>query len=262
MVQSVRMPPEVLPAPPRPVPSPGGLAVPAAGVVEVWLHRTPAGGLAEAQRDRLRADLDPATVARTARYLREADRDRGLLGHALLRRLAAGLVGGTPATVPFELRCVSCGSGDHGKPALVGDGRPELNLSHSGDFVMVALAGPGNPVGADVEGRREVDWATMASTVFDPAEWRRVQAAPDPAEAGLRGWVRKEAAVKATGEGLAVPLREVVVEEAPGGWRTVTPGGQALAGRDVAVEGGYLAAVAIPDRGELPAVLVHRAVLI
>ena len=254
--------PELLPAPPLPVPAPGALAVPAPGLVEVWLHRTPAGGLTEPQRDGLRADLDAAAVAKTARYVREADRDRGLLGHALLRRLAAGLIGGAPAAVPFELRCPSCGTVDHGKPVLPGDGVPQLSLSHSGDYVMVALTGPGPGVGADVEARREVDWDSMAGTVFAPVEWQRVRAAADPVRAGLRAWVRKEAAVKATGEGLSVPMREVVIDEEPGGWRTATPAGQSLAGRDVVVGDGHLAAVATVGTGGLPAVLVRHAVLV
>jgi 4'-phosphopantetheinyl transferase len=260
MVHSIGMS-DVLPAPPRPVPAPGALAVPADGMVEVWLHRTPTGGLIEEQRDVLRADLDPATQAKVARYVRAEDRDRGLLGHALLRRLAAALTGTAPADVPFELRCRSCGGGDHGKPALPGDGRPELSLSHSGNFVMVAVAGPGREVGADVEARRGVDWAAMAGTVFHPAEWDRVRASDDADQAGLRGWVRKEAAVKATGEGLSVPLRGVVITDVPGGWRTSTPGGPAVSGRDVPVEDGHLAAVAVTGPA-LPDVLVHRARLV
>ena len=178
-----------------------------------WL-RLPDAGLSDVERDRLALDVDAATLGRVRRMRRPLDRDRRLAGHALLRRMAAAVSGTAPSALVVAVRCVTCGSTDHGKPYLALPGAPEVNLAHSGRVVAVVLAPAGTPVGIDVESRTDADWPALRRAVFTDLEWSWTADQPDPERARLTAWARKEAVVKATGHGLAIPLNRVRVDGA------------------------------------------------
>jgi 4'-phosphopantetheinyl transferase len=92
------------------------------------------------------------------------------------------------------------------------DGDPAfVSVSHSGDWVVVAVTDAG-PIGVDVEAHRGIG-DDLARTVLDDTEFREVkQAPPGRKEAAFfTYWVRKEAAVKATGDGLRTDLKKVRV---------------------------------------------------
>ncbi|MQA26869.1 MAG: 4'-phosphopantetheinyl transferase superfamily protein [Micromonosporaceae bacterium] len=165
----------------------------------------------EDRHDGLLALLDAVERERHARYRRPADADRFLLGAAMVRALAGARLGCPPAAVTVDRRCDDCGK-PHGKPRLPGAGL-EVSVSHSGDLVGVACH-PGAAVGLDVEQldhRFDVDG--LAATVLAPQEIASLAAtAPADRLAGfLRYWTRKEALVKATGDGLRADLRSLVV---------------------------------------------------
>ncbi|GLZ08594.1 4'-phosphopantetheinyl transferase [Actinomadura sp. NBRC 104412] len=145
--------------------------------------------------------LDPVERARRERYLRDADRDRFTLGVAMTRLAVAGRLGVEPEHVPLTRACRDCGE-PHGPPVV--DGGPHLSVSHSGDRVAVAVS-PHGPLGVDVEedsGRIGDDIARQLLAGDEPPGGR----------AGLLTyWTRKEALLKATGDGLRVPLRDVRV---------------------------------------------------
>jgi 4'-phosphopantetheinyl transferase len=144
--------------------------------------------------------LNPVEHGRRERYLRTEDRDRFTLGVAMTR-LALGSVLGLPAAkVPLTRACRDCGE-PHGPPAIAGG--PHLSVSHSGDRVAVALSAHG-PVGIDVE---------ECSRQLDSAIERHVLAPAETAGAGdiFIYWTRKEALVKATGDGLRAPMTEITV---------------------------------------------------
>jgi 4'-phosphopantetheinyl transferase len=154
--------------------------------------------------------LDDAEQARHLRLRRPEDRARHATAHALLRLVLGRLLDRRPAQLRFERTCPQCGE-PHGKPRVIGDG-PEFSLTHSGGIVGVAVAEV--PVGVDVEdiaGYRS-DPALEEETLA-PEERKalhEVGIAERPATF-LQLWTRKEAVLKATGTGLAVPLRDVVV---------------------------------------------------
>ena len=78
----------------------------------------------------------------------------------------------------------------------------------------------------------------------------------------FRSWSRKEALVKATGDGLSVPLNEVVVDDAAAGPRLVAyPGRPRLAARlfDLERRDGYAAALAVLTAA--PVEVVERSAL-
>jgi 4'-phosphopantetheinyl transferase len=237
------------------IPAPGGLAAPVGEQVQVWWAPVQVGRLDEALRAELAADLNPATLARIDRYHRAEDRDRGLAAHSLLRRLLAAVAGGTPADLKLRTRCGGCGQTDHGKPYLdIGTGEPpvEVNLSHSGEVVCVALAGPGVQVGVDVERRRTMDWAALRRSVFADVEWAAAEQSSDPAVVRMQAWARKEAAVKSGGHGLTLSMRAVVTQDAVwGGWTALLPAeAGAAAGWDLDLGPEVAAAVAVHRSGE------------
>jgi 4'-phosphopantetheinyl transferase len=234
------------------IPEPGSLGAPEQ--VQVWWASLDAEPIEDDDRAALVADLDPATLAKVARYHRAEDRDRALAGHVLLRRLLAAVVGGRPAGLVLRTRCAGCGRTDHGKPYLdTGGPTPpvEVNLSHSGPVVAVALAPAGSPVGVDVEHRRKVDWAALRRSVFADEEWAVAEAAAEPDRRRTDLWSRKEAAVKSSGHGLALSLRAVVITGGSGGaagWTSALPGGAgATRGWDLGLRPDVAGAVAVHE---------------
>lgn len=199
--------------------------------------------------------LAPGERARADAYRRDDDRRRSRTAALLLRCAAAALTGVPPAAVPVRRRCPGCGEGDHGRPELPGTGW-HASVSHAGAWCVVALTRAG-PVGVDVEVLVPLDVAEIAPTVLGPGE-----AAADAA-ALLRLWTRKEAVVKATGQGLRTPLGDVLVglADAPAALRAcpgVPPGTGVL--RDVDAPPGHLAAVCVLT-GSLPGAPAPRLVV-
>jgi len=186
--------------------------------------------------------LDQAERERRDRYAFEADRARFAVGAALLRLVAGRMLGVAPERVAVDRSCRTCGR-PHGKPGL-GEGNPHLSVSHSGSYVAVAAC-PEAPVGVDVEhAARRTDYQALVKHVLSPEE---APAAVDAASF-LRYWVRKEALIKATGDGLGAGLRKVMVsppQEAP---RLLSYPGQPglrAALHDLAGRPGHPAAVAV-----------------
>jgi 4'-phosphopantetheinyl transferase len=126
------------------------------------------------------------------------------LAHAGLRYVLAGYIGCDPGSLQFR-RCPL------GKPILVGGGgrRPlQFNLSHSGDRVAVAVARH-RCVGVDIERMRPLPRRIALADRFFSAEEKAALHASDPdrtPQLFYRLWSSKEAMIKATGHGLAIPL--------------------------------------------------------
>ncbi|HTX84476.1 MAG TPA: 4'-phosphopantetheinyl transferase superfamily protein [Streptosporangiaceae bacterium] len=185
--------------------------------------------------------LDDSERARAQRYRLAADRDRFLLGSVLLRVAAARQLDVPPAEVAVDRTCGRCGA-QHGRPVLPGAGL-HASVSHSGEVVAVALT-PRGPLGVDVEAVRLIDFAAIAESVCTPAERIHVRAEAD----FFTVWTRKEAVLKATGEGLSRPMSDVHVTppgSAPAllGFGSGPPPACQLA--DLSVGDGYRACVAV-----------------
>jgi 4'-phosphopantetheinyl transferase len=102
-----------------------------------------------------------------------------------------------------------------GKPALspAFGSRLKFNLSHSADLALVAIAADAD-IGVDLEYvRAQPDYAEIARHFFSAAEVDCLNRLPRHlhAQAFLSCWTKKEAYVKACGEGLAMPLTSVAV---------------------------------------------------
>ena len=100
-----------------------------------------------------------------------------------------------------------------GKPHLL-DSELHFSLSHSGSFAACALSD--FPVGIDLE-----LWGRMRDPVlrrsFSLEEQNLVLTSPDPGRLFTRLWTGKESCVKATGQGILSPLREIHILNPPAG---------------------------------------------
>jgi 4'-phosphopantetheinyl transferase len=145
--------------------------------------------------------LDAVETARAGQLTPAAHRARFVTGAALLRRALARELGVGPRDVAIDRTCPDCGR-PHGRPRVPGSG-VHVSVSHAGTTVLVALTAAGE-VGVDVEPRTRRLAPGLAPTILAPSE-----EVTSP-EALLTYWCRKESVVKATGDGLRVPLRDVV----------------------------------------------------
>jgi 4'-phosphopantetheinyl transferase len=154
--------------------------------------------------------LDVRERTRWAQFRRPQDRALYLTAHALARLAIAGPVGLAPREIRFSVTCRRCG-GPHGKPRVDGPEAVELSISHSGERAVVAVARD-VAVGVDVEvvAMRHPDVPRIALSPPERAVLDRLPEA-DRVPAFLRYWTRKEALLKATGDGLMVQLDQVTV---------------------------------------------------
>lgn len=149
-----------------------------------------------------RAGLTAEEAQRAARFHRDEDRHRFVVGRSTRRLLIARRLGIDPRVLVFE-------EGRHGKPRLRLAGRPapHFSSSHSGRWVLHAIADV--EVGVDVEEvRAEFARPDDFLWVLSPEERAFVLHAAGPLRAAALAtvWVRKEAYVKALGEGLSRSL--------------------------------------------------------
>lgn len=158
--------------------------------------------------DELAAVLSDAEAERAAGLLRPEDRRRFVTAAWLLRTVVAAQLGTDPRAVAIHRRCPDCG-GAHGRPRITGTARPlHVSVTHAGDRVAVAVCAA--EVGVDVE---QISEAEISRSSLAPGEWAALRALPPyRRRAGFAAmWVRKEAALKATGHGLRVPPERVLV---------------------------------------------------
>jgi 4'-phosphopantetheinyl transferase len=183
------------------------LAGPRASECRVW-WADPRHGVT----DTLTGVLNEVELQRAARYHRAEDRDRFVTACWLLRVGAAGYLGVRPEDVPIDRRCPRCAK-THGKPQVSAGDRPlHVSVSHSGNRVAVSFTTVG-PLGVDVEKVPETSIDGLTRCVLSPAEREILRRFPEPHRraAFIRFWVRKEAVLKATGDGLRIPADRVEV---------------------------------------------------
>jgi len=149
---------------------------------------------------RLRDTLSPDERARADRFYFERDRRSFTVVRGVLRSLLGGYLGHAPGALGFGYRA-------KGKPYLASPPTElDFNVSHSGDYALLGFT-RGRALGVDVERRRDDfdDLTSLAEASFSPGELAVFRSLP-PAqhvEAFFTCWSRKEAFIKATGEGVS-----------------------------------------------------------
>ncbi len=164
--------------------------------------------------DELAEWLSPDERAHACRLRTEQSRNRYITSRGLLRVLIGGYLRVEPAGVQISY-------GPYGKPNIdSARGAPllQFNLSHSEGLVLYAFASRWR-VGVDVERIQPIsDLDTIIERFFshrDAAQMRALPAGPR-LDAFFTAWTRKEAYLKALGEGLARPLQGLEVSIMPG----------------------------------------------
>ena len=197
--------------------------------------------------------LSVAEKQRAARFFRQEDRFRYVIAHGILRQLLGHYLSVAPAGLEFI-------HNDHGKPALLREeGQPALsfNLAHSGEVIVFALA-VDHQVGVDIElVRHDFDVMALAQSQFSEREIKVLEPITNKAEqteAFFRCWTRKEAYLKARGEGLGFSLKQFAVsfalhESAAVLWAADDPlAAERWSVLDLAVLAGYAGAVVCEGR--------------
>jgi 4'-phosphopantetheinyl transferase len=147
---------------------------------------------------------------RAQRFRFEDHRRRFIVGRGLLR----AILGRYLAMDPDRIRL---GYGPHGKPMLLEDQTIQFNVSHAHEMVMFGFS-RGHAIGVDIEQVKPVSgFERIAERFFSPQEYTSLQSLPAQERllAFLSCWTRKEAFIKALGEGLSYPLHQFDVSLAP-----------------------------------------------
>lgn len=181
--------------------------------VHVWvasLDRT------EIERSQLVSILSDEEMDRAARFHFDRDRFHYIAGRGILRQLIGRYLNVHPAQLAFTY-------GEHGKPALTESFQSatqqfEFNLSHSHGMALYAFT-MNRPVGVDIEQIRPLpDAHAIAERFFSAREYKQFTAVSPSLQpqAFFNCWTRKEAYIKAIGDGLTCPLDAFDVTLTPG----------------------------------------------
>lgn len=177
------------------------------GRIVVWLAPVSAS---QASLSSLNSYLDARDLERAARFRFDEDRARFILGRALARECLGRWLNRVPASLDFIYT-------RRGRPVLAGHDAVHFSLSHTRDLVAVAVT-HGAQVGIDLEYlRQDVAIEDLAPSVFSEDDRRRYDALPadERRAAFFRAWTRKEAYLKARGEGITEGLEQVSVSFSP-----------------------------------------------
>lgn len=154
--------------------------------------------------------LSPDEVERARRFRFDQHRRRYVVGRGALRTLLGAYLGREPRDIRFTY-------GPRGKPGLADGGDLDFNLSNSDELALVGFL-RGVPIGVDVELVRPMeDLEPIARRFFCESETAKLLALPSTVQTDsfFNCWTRKEAYLKAVGEGLAAPLDSFEVTLAP-----------------------------------------------
>ena len=176
--------------------------------VHVWAASLDVGA---ERRRALGWHLSRGEVDRALRLRSDRDRMRFVVARGILRELVGRYLGVEPRRVRFRY-------GAHGKPVL-DESALAINLSRTGDRALFAFARE-REIGVDIERvRQDFPCEHVAAAFFSAAEAAAVRAFPphERSEAFFRCWTRKEAYLKARGDGLTVDLAsfDVSLDECP-----------------------------------------------
>lgn len=170
------------------------------------------------------AFLAPEILDRIRARVRPEDRQRSLRAYSLAVTGAMRLYGRPACDLRID-------SSPGGKPCFAPAARLLFNCSHSGDWVVCALAAAGEgieAVGIDIEQiDAQPDYAVARFFHSGERAWLEAAAQAGRAEAFYRLWTLKESYIKALGRGLSEPLDSFQVRFGTGGHPWVSTEGAA-----------------------------------
>jgi len=217
--------------------------------VQVWRVDLEAVRAEEPRWQRL---LSSDESMRAARFHFPVDRQSFVAARALLRTILAGYLTADPKGLSFSYSKKE-------KPSLgpdQADSGVTFNVSHSGGIALLAFARR-REIGIDVEQvRRDFDVEAIAKRFFSTQEQEQLVVLPKEKrfEAFFRCWTRKEAYIKATGDGLSLPLDQfdvsIVEDDSDALLCTRQDNSEAALWhlRDIPAGAGYVAALCVRGR--------------
>ena len=213
--------------------------------VHIWTMPAKASDAVVAQFERV---LSEDEAQRAARFRFSHLRDSFVITHGVLRHLLGRYLGVDPPRICFSY-------GDKGKPGVASAANLQFNLTHSGDMAAVAFT-TGCQLGIDAEHIRPVEeMQQIANHYFASEESAELMLLPENERepAFFRCWTRKEAYIKAIGDGLSCALDSFQVTLLPNvPPRLVHIGGDRVAAEmwslhDLCLSPDYAAALAYRD---------------
>jgi len=187
------------------------LSIPDSNKVHLWAASLDAS---PSILETFKLTLSSGELARAARFHFSQHRSRFIVAHGWLRQLLGAYLSIPGAAVEFD-------HSPQGKPFLSGSAKSselQFNMAHSDALALVAVA-RGTPVGIDVEWIRPLeDAGDLVERFFSARENSEFKSLPDEQKpfAFFNLWTRKEAWLKATGEGITQLLGSVEVSFIPG----------------------------------------------
>ena len=196
-----------------------GVAIGLCGLLSCRLKLAPAevhlwqATLDDSLADSLKHLLSSDEIARADRFRFAKDRNHFIAARGVLRTLLSAYLGINSDELRFSYA-------EKGKPSLEESQQCAINfnLAHSHGMAIYAFSS-GREVGVDLEYLREdLAGEKIAERFFSPREIEILKNVPAELrkEAFFNCWTRKEAYIKARGEGLSMPLDEFDVSFAPG----------------------------------------------
>lgn len=158
--------------------------------------------------------LSADELQRAARFHFPRDRRRFIVARGILRDILSRYLEVSPSALAFRYST-------YGKPSLAdvaAHERLRFNLSHAHEMALFAVT-CGREVGIDIEYlHRTIAYEEIAEHFFSTCERASLRAIPAPvkSQAFFNCWTRKEAYIKARGEGLSLPLDQFDVSLVPG----------------------------------------------
>ena len=214
-------------------------------IVNVWIRTLQVSSATEGACYEL---LTSEERERAARYRLGRPRNDFIVTRGTLRFLLARYVGVTPQELSFRYS-------KHGKPLLDRKSDLRFNVSHTDGLALIAFV-RAREIGVDIEKINAApDVRKLAERFFSVRERHALESlsGEELQAAFFRCWTRKEAYVKARGEGLSLPLHQFDVSAAPNEARALlaTRPDPSEAARwtlqDLPVNRGYVAALAVAE---------------
>lgn len=157
--------------------------------------------------------LSQNELSRAGRFYFEMDKNKFIVGRGILRLIISKYSGIFPSQINFIYN-------EFGKPSLEKGQNSmflEFNTSHSASFVTIGITIVAQ-IGIDIENlERKSDLLELAKRYFAEGEYTKLSSLPKEllTEGFYNCWTRKEAFIKALGNGLSYPLDTFEVTLAP-----------------------------------------------
>jgi 4'-phosphopantetheinyl transferase len=149
--------------------------------------------------------LSDSERSRAKRYHFVKDKNRFIICRTLLKFLLAEHIG-------LEVDKVLIDLDSNKKPYLSSHSSVFFNVSHSGDYAVIAIAKC--PVGVDVEYvNKDFDYEEILPTIFNELEMDEIRLNKEKHLTFYKFWTRKEAIVKAIGKGIDNDILNIPVTD-------------------------------------------------